>query len=145
MELTWIEELRNICGENIQTKLWKLIVKIYNICWFYCVKLHSFWKNYGNDVHAWAIYMIDMNDINFENDFSYVHSTILIKNELTDENPSLCTIKATSRSLPRFLWKRIMHYLEATDTDVDQSRALLESLYGTGMRVSECTGLKWEM
>ena len=73
----------------------------------------------------------------------------LIKNELTDENPfAYVQLKRHPRSLPRFFYEKEMTALfEATEGDTQmliRDRALLESLYGTGMRVSECTGLKME-
>lgn len=70
----------------------------------------------------------------------------LMKNEYVNDNPfAYVQLKRQPRSLPHFFYEKEMNALfEATRGDDWRSLrdyALLESLYATGMRVSECTGL----
>ena len=68
------------------------------------------------------------------------------KNTYIESNPfAYVQLKRHPRSLPRFFYEKEMTALfEATDGDepiLIRDKALLETLYATGMRVSECTGL----
>ena len=157
MELTWIEEF----------KKYLLIVKQYSdeTLKAYSEDLQHFvdfidetggansFKEIGsNDVHAYMSYLYDryeMTSISRMISSLRAFYNFLIKNELTDENPfAYVQLKRHPRSLPRFFYEKEMTALfEATEGDTQmliRDRALLESLYGTGMRVSECTGLKME-
>ena len=156
MELTWIEEF----------KKYLLIEKQYSdeTLKAYSEDLQHFvdfidetggakFKEIGsNDVHAYMSYLYDryeMTSISRMISSLRAFYNFLIKNELTDENPfAYVQLKRHPRSLPRFFYEKEMTALfEATEGDTQmliRDRALLESLYGTGMRVSECTGLKME-
>lgn len=70
----------------------------------------------------------------------------LIKNEVIEENPfSYIHLKKRQLRLPRFFYEKEMEALfdsVAGDKPLDfRDQALLELLYGTGMRVSECANL----
>lgn len=70
----------------------------------------------------------------------------LLKNEVVKENPfSYIHLKKKSLRLPRFFYEKEMESLfEAVkgDEPLDfRNEALLEVLYGTGIRVSECCGI----
>ena len=70
----------------------------------------------------------------------------LLKNEVITENPfSYVHLKKKQLKLPRFLYEKEMNVLfdSVTGTGpLDQrNQALLEILYGTGIRVSECANL----
>lgn len=70
----------------------------------------------------------------------------LIKNEVIEENPfSYIHLKKRQLRLPRFFYEKEMEALfdsVAGDKPLDfRNQALLELLYGTGMRVSECANL----
>lgn len=70
----------------------------------------------------------------------------LLKNEVITENPfSYVHLKKKQLKLPRFFYEKEMEALfeSATGTaPLDQrNQALLEILYGTGIRVSECANL----
>ncbi|KRM96295.1 XerC CodV family integrase recombinase [Liquorilactobacillus aquaticus DSM 21051] len=103
------------------------------------------------DVHAY---------MNFLYDKQYQTTTIsrmisslrsfyhfLEKNGHVDNNPfSYVQLKRHPRALPRFFYEKEMQALfnatQGDDLMRIRDNALLETLYATGMRVSECTGLK---
>lgn len=71
----------------------------------------------------------------------------LLKEEAVKENPfSYVHLKKKSLRLPRFFYENEMQVLfdsVAGDSPLDlRNRALLEVLYGSGIRLSECSGLK---
>lgn len=73
----------------------------------------------------------------------------LQKQELISENPvSYIHLKKSGIKLPRFFYEDEMEALFASvegETPLDlRNRALLEILYGSGLRVSECTNLTME-
>lgn len=70
----------------------------------------------------------------------------LLRNEVVSENPfSYVQMRKKQLRLPRFFYENEIQALfeaAAGETPLDiRNEALLEVLYGTGMRVSECTGL----
>lgn len=73
----------------------------------------------------------------------------LIKNEEIEDNPfSYLNLKKRGLRLPNFFYSEEMEQLFKEvrgDKPLDyRNEALLEVLYGTGIRVSECTGIKIE-
>ncbi|GEK89770.1 tyrosine recombinase XerC [Alkalibacterium putridalgicola] len=73
----------------------------------------------------------------------------LLNNEIVKDNPfSYLHLKKRGSRLPSFFYEEEMKVLfEATEGDapLDQrNQALLELLYGTGIRVSECQGIQLE-
>ena len=95
----------------------------------------------------------------FLNDQKYSRNTIsrkiaslrsfyqyLLKHEKIKENPfSYVHLKKKLARLPRFLYEKEIEVLfdsvEGTKTLEQRNRALLEVLYGSGLRVSECANL----
>lgn len=157
MELTWIEEFKKYL--LIEKQYSDETLKAYSEDLQHFVDFidetggAKFFKEIGsNDVHAYMSYLYDryeMTSISRMISSLRAFYNFLIKNELTDENPfAYVQLKRHPRSLPRFFYEKEMTALfEATEGDTQmliRDRALLESLYGTGMRVSECTGLKME-
>ncbi|HAT55930.1 MAG TPA: tyrosine recombinase XerC, partial [Lactobacillus sp.] len=74
----------------------------------------------------------------------------LVKNDLVKDNPFVyVNLKKHPSTLPRFFYdKEIDELLKTASGDGSQplqfrDRALLEMLYATGMRVSECAGLRY--
>lgn len=73
----------------------------------------------------------------------------LIKNDVIAKNPfEFVQLKKHADHLPRFFYEKEMNQLfDAVYQDQGplhlRNAALLEVLYGTGMRVSECTNLRW--
>ncbi|GEL14394.1 tyrosine recombinase XerC [Pediococcus cellicola] len=72
----------------------------------------------------------------------------LAKNDLVTSNPfKSIKLKKHQNQLPRFFYQKEMNALfEAANSDsalAPRDTALLEVLYGTGIRVSECASLKW--
>ncbi|MGX7196634.1 tyrosine recombinase XerC [Enterococcus olivae] len=70
----------------------------------------------------------------------------LLKQEVVTENPfSYIHLKKKSIKLPRFFYEKEMEALfdsvEGTEPLQQRNRALLEILYGSGLRVSECANL----
>lgn len=102
------------------------------------------------DVHVYMSYLYEKNYR--ENSVSRMISGLrsfyrfLLKNGKVDSNPFMYVqLKRHSRALPHFFYEKEMDALFAatqgeTPTDL-RNNALLETLYATGMRVSECTGL----
>ncbi|NKC60062.1 tyrosine recombinase XerC [Vagococcus fluvialis] len=98
--------------------------------------------------------------LSFLHDQSYSRNTIsrklsslrsfyqfLTKNNILDENPfSYVQMKRQQSKLPRFFYEKEMDVLFDTvkgDRPLDiRNRAILEVLYGTGIRVAECTNIK---
>lgn len=73
----------------------------------------------------------------------------LLQNKLVEDNPfSYLNVKKKGLSLPKFFYNKEMELLfdacQGNDTLAVRNRALLEVLYGTGIRVSECRNLKIE-
>ncbi|MBM6613762.1 tyrosine recombinase XerC [Desemzia sp. RIT804] len=71
----------------------------------------------------------------------------LLRNDLVTENPfSYVHLKKKNLRLPRFFYEKEMDILFQTvkgDSPLDtRNEAILEVLYGTGIRVSECAGIK---
>lgn len=71
----------------------------------------------------------------------------LLKNKVVQENPfSYVSLRKGSFKLPRFFYEKEMEALfEAVEGDeplIQRNRMILEILYGSGLRVSECVGLK---
>lgn len=71
----------------------------------------------------------------------------LLKNEIVSENPfSYVNLKKKSLRLPRFFYEKEMEALFVAvkgDEPLDfRNEALLEVLYGTGIRVSECRSIR---
>ncbi|WP_122645183.1 tyrosine recombinase XerC [Enterococcus mediterraneensis] len=71
----------------------------------------------------------------------------LLKQEVIEENPfTYIHLKKRTGKLPRFFYEKEMAALfdsVAGEKPLDQrNRALLEILYGSGLRVSECAGLQ---
>ena len=71
----------------------------------------------------------------------------LLKEEVIDENPfTYVHLKKKNAKLPRFFYEKEMAALfDAVKGDEplqQRNRAILEVLYGSGLRVSECAGLK---
>lgn len=108
-------------------------------------------KDVGNfDIHVYMGYLYDQNykTTTISRMISSLRSfyRFLMKNEYVSENPfSYVQLKRQPRSLPHFFYEKEMNALfEAVEGDTWQLRrdkALLEALYATGMRVSECVGL----
>jgi integrase/recombinase XerC len=73
----------------------------------------------------------------------------LIKNDLINKNPfELVQLKKQANHLPHFFYEKEMNILFETVYQAEGAQhlrniALLEVLYGTGMRVSECAALEW--
>lgn len=70
----------------------------------------------------------------------------LLKNQLIEENPfSYVQMRKQNLRLPRFFYEKEIDSLFAAtkgETALDyRNQALLEVLYGTGIRVSECAGI----
>ncbi|KRL40924.1 XerC CodV family integrase recombinase [Liquorilactobacillus nagelii DSM 13675] len=102
------------------------------------------------DVHVFMSYLYDQayQPASIARIISSLRSfyRFLQKNNLIDDNPfSYVQLKRHPRALPRFFYEDEMQALftaVAGDKPMDlRDRALLETLYATGMRVSECTGL----
>lgn len=73
----------------------------------------------------------------------------LLNNDIISDNPfSYLHIKKKGRRLPSFFYEKEMTALfeaaEGTSPLDYRNQALLELLYGTGIRVSECQGIKLE-
>lgn len=73
----------------------------------------------------------------------------LLKQEVISENPfSYVHLKKRNVRLPRFLYDKEMSALfesvQGSEPLQQRNRALLEVLYGSGLRVSECAGLTLE-
>lgn len=73
----------------------------------------------------------------------------LAKNDLVSSNPFAgIKLKKHQNQLPRFFYQKEMDALfKAAKSDSPlalRNSALLEVLYGTGIRVSECANLKWK-
>ncbi|MGX7162659.1 tyrosine recombinase XerC [Enterococcus massiliensis] len=71
----------------------------------------------------------------------------LLKQEIIEENPfTYIHLKKRTGKLPRFLYEKEMAALfdsvEGNQPLQQRNRALLEILYGSGLRVSECAGLQ---
>ncbi|KAF1304785.1 tyrosine recombinase XerC [Enterococcus sp. JM9B] len=71
----------------------------------------------------------------------------LLKQEIIEENPfTYIHLKKRTGKLPRFLYEKEMAVLfdsvEGNQPLQQRNRALLEILYGSGLRVSECAGLQ---
>lgn len=71
----------------------------------------------------------------------------LLQNKQIDENPfEYVVMKKNEKRLPQFFYEKEMDALfQATEGDTPlfiRDRALLETLYASGMRVSECVGLQ---
>ncbi|MEG0255684.1 MAG: tyrosine recombinase XerC [Vagococcus sp.] len=71
----------------------------------------------------------------------------LVKNDILSENPfSYVQMKRQQVKLPRFFYEKEMDALfqqtQGDDALDNRNRALLEVLYGTGIRVTECTNIK---
>ncbi|CUS26243.1 Site-specific tyrosine recombinase XerC [Paucilactobacillus oligofermentans DSM 15707 = LMG 22743] len=98
--------------------------------------------------------------LSYLNDQHYARNTIsrrisslrsffnfLTRNELATKNPfENIVLKKHQNHLPRFFYEQEMNALfeaaKGTGKPLDiRNEAILELLYGTGMRVSECTGL----
>lgn len=75
--------------------------------------------------------------------------TFLVANQIVESNPfELIQIKKHQDHLPHFFYEKEMNVLFKTVYDADgnfklRNIALLEVLFGTGIRVSECANLKW--
>ncbi|MFT8392902.1 MAG: tyrosine recombinase XerC [Liquorilactobacillus ghanensis] len=102
------------------------------------------------DVHVFMSYLYDQayQSASIARIISSLRSfyRFLQKNGQIDDNPfSYVQLKRHPRALPRFFYEDEMKALfeaVAGDKPMDlRDRALLETLYATGMRVSECTGL----
>lgn len=103
------------------------------------------------DVH---VYMGFLYDSDYKaSSISRIVSTLrsfyrfLVRNKYSKENPfAYVQLKRHPRALPRFFYEKEMQALfEAVKGNSPmrlRDSALLEALYGTGMRVSECTGLE---
>ncbi|GBG94877.1 tyrosine recombinase XerC [Ligilactobacillus salitolerans] len=107
----------------------------------------------ADDVHVYMSYLYEK---------QYQESTVsrmvsglrsfyryLLKNDLVKEDPFVYVqLKHHPRALPHFFYEKEMNALFAAtqgDSETDlRDNALLETLYATGMRVSECTGLSMQ-
>ena len=103
-----------------------------------------------NDVHVYMSYLYEQEYK--ENSVSRMISGLrsfyrfLLKNDYVNSNPFIYVqLKRHSRALPHFFYEKEMNALfEATTGNSNKdmrNNALLETLYATGMRVSECTSL----
>lgn len=71
----------------------------------------------------------------------------LVKNDILNENPfSYIQMKRQQAKLPRFFYEKeidaLFQQTQGDDALDNRNRALLEVLYGTGIRVTECTNIK---
>lgn len=104
-----------------------------------------------NDVHAFMSYLYDQHyqSTSISRIVSSLRTFYHYQQKIgaTDQDPfSFIHLKRHPRPLPHFFYEKEMQALfkaVSSDSLVDiRDRAVLESLYATGMRVSECTGLK---
>lgn len=102
------------------------------------------------DVHVFMSYLYDKNyqTSSISRIISSLRSfyRFLEKNGYIEKNPfAYVQLKRHPRALPRFFYEKEMNALfaatEGEEPILIRDKALLETLYGTGMRVSECTGL----
>ena len=102
------------------------------------------------DVHAYMSYLYEQNyktsSISRRISSLRTFYRFLMKNDYASNNPfAYVQLKRRPRSLPHFFYEQEMNALfAATQGDEPltvRDNALLETLYATGMRVSECTGL----
>ena len=103
-----------------------------------------------NDVHVYMSYLYEQHYK--ENSVARMISGLrsfyrfLLQNDLVKADPFIYVqLKHHPRALPHFFYEKEMNALFAAtkgDSLMDiRNNALLETLYATGMRVSECTGL----
>ena len=111
----------------------------------------SFKKIQNNDVHAYLGWLYDrglkMTTVSRKISSLKTFFFFFFKNEKVSYNPfSYVSIKRHPRRLPHFFYEKEMNALFAAvqgdEPLVTRDNALLEALYSTGMRVSECVGLK---
>ena len=120
----------------------------------------SFLKETGNEDYLSVTVQDIRIYLSFLHDQSYSRNTIsrklsslrsfyqfLVKNDILSENPfSYIQMKRQQAKLPRFFYeKEIDALFQQTQGDYaldNRNRALLEVLYGTGIRVTECTNIK---
>jgi len=102
------------------------------------------------DVHVYMSYLYEQNykTTSISRRISSLRAfyRFLMKNDYASNNPfAYVQLKRRPRALPRFFYEKEMDALfKAVDGDnplTIRDKALLETLYATGMRVSECTGL----
>lgn len=112
---------------------------------------NSFGEVNNFDIHVYMGYLYDQNykTTTISRMISSLRSfyRFLMKNEYVSENPfSYVQLKRQPRSLPHFFYEKEMNALfdavEGSTCLLQRDKALLESLYATGMRVSECVSLK---
>ncbi len=120
----------------------------------------SFLKTSGDDNYLGVTLQDIRIYLSFLHDQNYSRNTIsrklsslrsfyqyLVKNEVINENPfSYVQMKRQQAKLPRFFYEKEIDVLfqqtQGDDALDNRNRALLEVLYGTGIRVTECTNIK---
>lgn len=112
---------------------------------------NSFGEINQQDVHAYMSFLYDQayetSSVSRMISSLRTFYNFLIKEGLVEQNVfAYVQLKQSPRSLPRFFYEKEMDALfEATvgeDKISIRNNCLLEALYSTGMRVSECTNLK---
>lgn len=124
------------------------------------VSFFSFLKDTGDENYLDVTIQDIRIYLSFLHDEAYSRNTIsrklsslrsfyqfLTKNNIIEENPfSYVQMKRQQSKLPRFFYEKEIDVLFDTvkgDTPLDiRNRAVLEILYGTGIRVAECTNIK---
>ena len=120
----------------------------------------DFLKETGNEdylsvtIQDIRIYLSQLHDRNYSrNTISRNISSLrsfyqfLVKNGILEDNPfSYVQMKRKQAKLPRFFYEKEMDALfqqtQGDDVLDNRNRALLEVLYGTGIRVTECANIK---
>ncbi|MFC6348128.1 tyrosine recombinase XerC [Vagococcus carniphilus] len=120
----------------------------------------SFLKETGNEDYLSVTVQDIRIYLSFLHDQSYSRNTIsrklsslrsfyqfLVKNDILSENPfSYIQMKRQQAKLPRFFYEKeidaLFQQTQGDDALDNRNRALLEVLYGTGIRVTECTNIK---
>ncbi|HCM90147.1 MULTISPECIES: tyrosine recombinase XerC [Vagococcus] len=124
------------------------------------INFFNFLKETGNDdylsvtIQDIRIYLSQLHDQNYSrNTISRNISSLrsfyqfLVKNNILEDNPfSYVQMKRKQAKLPRFFYEKEMDALfqqiQGDDALDNRNRALLEVLYGTGIRVTECANIK---
>ncbi len=124
------------------------------------INFFDFLKETGNEdylsvtIQDIRIYLSQLHDRNYSrNTISRNISSLrsfyqfLVKNGILEDNPfSYVQMKRKQAKLPRFFYEKEMDALfqqtQGDDVLDNRNRALLEVLYGTGIRVTECANIK---